>query len=198
MATARASSVVSSVALPPESREQSVLAPSSSAERSSPVLTPELREELVRSAMSDIRQVLRHMVDAAVERAIEPLLERQQALEAALKELRSRPEHVPGPSPARAVDVATPPRSSQVEPLPAGPSPSPTQTTVPAVPTRSRAAAAVLPVLSQDWGAVVDIPAELDGSRRKRTIAWSVGVVALLAVLCMAGLSVLSNMGIRL
>jgi hypothetical protein len=187
---------VSSAALPSGSDEHSVLGTSSSAERSSPVLTRALRDELVRTALPEIRQLVRYMVDSVVEEAIAPLREKQQELEAALKELRtvqSRSERSPGAAPARAVDVATPPGISQVEPRAAVPVSTQSGQVAAAIPR-----ADVQPMPGKDWSTVADIPAELDGSRRKRTIAWSLGVLMLLAVLCVAGLSVLSNMGIRI
>ncbi|MBN1611087.1 MAG: hypothetical protein JW940_30930 [Polyangiaceae bacterium] len=217
-----ASSVVTSAALPSESRERSVSGTSSSAERGSLVLTREAREELVRALTPGFRQ----LVDSALERTIAPLIEKQRELEAALRDLRAQQSRSsPEPSPARAVDVATPPRISQVEARAAAACTSATQAHVPAVsvpstddaaPTRSRdaspvsvatpadyAAAAstraqVLPVPDHHGSTVADIPLELDGSRRKRTIAWLIVAFVLMGILCAAGLSVLSNMGIRI
>jgi hypothetical protein len=227
-ATVSASSVVRSVALPSESREQSVSGTSNSAERGSLVLTRELRDELVRTLRPELRQLVQHIADSALERTMAPLLQKQRELEAALKELRilqSRYERSAEPSAARAVDVATPPRISQVETRAAAACASATQAQVPAVsvpaadnaaPTRSRDAVAVsvatpagyaaaastrahvLRVPGHDWNTVEDIPSELNGSRRKRTIACLIVVTVLLAILTMAGLSVLSNMGIRI
>ena len=204
------SSVVSSAQSPPGSAAQ-VSGTSGSAERSPLLSTRELRDELVRTLMTEIRQQVRPMVDSAVERAVAPLLEKQRELEGALKELRARQGRAQSsadPSPARSGDAPTSPRSSELGARIAAARTSATQTDAVAVSvldtgdagtTRSRDLVAVPAAVTAPYAAATaEIPLELDGSRRKRTIAWLLGVVALLLILAMAGLSALSNVGIRL
>jgi len=208
------SSVVSSAQSPPGSAAQ-VSGTSGSTERGPLLSTRELHDELVRTLMTEVRQQMRPIVDVAVERAVAPLLEKQRELEGALKELRARQGRAQSsadPSPARSGDAPTSPRSSELGARVAAARSAATQTDAVAVAgldtvldtgdagtTRSRDLVAVPAAVTAPYAAATaEIPLELDGSRRKRTIAWLLGVVALLLILAMAGLSALSNMGIRL
>jgi hypothetical protein len=200
------SSVVSSAQSPRGSAGTS-----GSTERGPVLSTRELHDELVRTLMTEVRQQMRPIVDVAIERAVAPLLEKQRELEGALKELRARQGRAQSsadPSPARSGDAPTSPRSSELGTRVAAASTAATQTDAVAVSvldtgdagaTRSRDLVAVPAAVTAPYAAAtLDIPLELDGSRRKKTIAWLLGVVALLLILAMAGLSALSNVGIRL
>jgi hypothetical protein len=184
--TPRASSVVTSAAVSSESKS-----------KSAPAVTTALRDELVRALMPDLQVLTRHTVDTAVARATAPLLDQLRELQAELRDLRSaqaRPE--PATSPRRAPEIATPTRAAQAE------APSPTR---PLATVASPAAIAVQrPPVSAQTQAVpdvaydVDIPMELNGMRRKKAVAWVVGVVVTMLLLSAAGISILSNVGTHL
>lgn len=193
--TPRASSVVTSAAVSSESKQQSA-----------PAVTTTLRDELVRALMPDLQALIRHMVDRAVERSTAPLLDQLRELQAELRELRSaqtRPEQPSSTSPRRAPELATPTRAVQAE-TPAtttGTSPtrpletvaSPVAITVERPPVSAQTQA--VPGAVYDTSALADIPMELNGLRRRRAVAWVVGVVVTMLVLSAAGISILSNLG---
>jgi len=110
----------------------------------------------------------RRELEAAVQSALVPLLDRQRALETALADLR-RAQTRPAPSLPAAVSAA--PRAVPMQPL-----------------TAAFTAA-------HDPTAAWDIPAELNGSRRKRVVIWILAIGVILLLLSVAGLSVLSNTG---
>jgi hypothetical protein len=140
------------------------------------------------------REGERRELEATLKSALAPLLDRQRELENALGDLRRadpRPPDVPGraPDPVNSlgsVARAEPPPALRAAPL------------APAVAAPPRAMARPLGSTStsaHDAAAAWDIPAELNGSRRKRAVNWILGLAGVLLLLSAAGLSVLSNTG---
>ena len=193
--TANASPVVRSVTASPRSSEQN-----------SPVRTSVVRDELVRAVMPELQVLMHHLVDTAVERAITPLLKKQQELEAALKELRNaqvRPEPSPITSAKQAPEAVSTPRTARAEGGTLG---------TPCVPTASGAAVAlppatavarpvvsarseVIPAAVYDTYVLTDLPSELNGSRRKKATVLVIAGAVILLLLSAIVLSVLSNRG---
>lgn len=165
-----------------------------------------MRDELVRAVMPELQVLMHHLVDAAVERAITPLLNKQRELEAALKELHNaqvRPEPSPITSAKQAPEPVLLTRSARTEGGTLG---------TPFVPTVSGAAVAlppataaarpvgserreVIPAAVYDTYVLADLPSELDGSRRKKVTLWVLAGTVILLLLSAIVLSVLSNRG---
>jgi hypothetical protein len=183
--------------------------------QSAPVNTRELRDELVRALMPELRTLVEHLVavatdrsvapapsrdvDAAIARAIAPLLERQRTLEATIVELQRNAlatktsAGVAQRSPERLVS----PGGVQVETQAWVSSPangSPVDIAIPRALPPPRVAA-TLGTKAFDTTPWADIPAELNGSRRKRIVLWllALGLIALLGTA--VALSVMSNAG---
>jgi hypothetical protein len=194
-ATASSNSVVTSVTSSASPRKENASVP-----------TSVVRDELVRAVMPELHVLMQHLVEAAVERSIAPLLNNQRELEAALKELRSaqlRTEQALHTSAKHAPELATPAAAARVETRPvAGP----------AAPSMSRGEVAPSPAAvvehrvaparpggsttrAYDVNALADIPLALNGSRRKRVVLWAFAVTVVALLLAAFGLSALSNMG---
>ena len=180
-----------------------------------------LRDELVQAVMPELRALVEHLVkttversvahaatpspnerrdlEAAIQNALAPLLDRQRDLETALADLRRaelRSQAAPSivspraPEPATSpgtVAVAQPALLMRAAPILAAVSAAPRP--IAAKPLTAAFTAA------QDANAAWDIPAELDGSRRKRAVIWILAIAVVLVLLSVAGLSVLSNTG---
>jgi hypothetical protein len=175
----------------------------------------EIRDELVRALMPELRTLVEHLVtvatdrsvapassrdiDAALARSLAPLLERQRTLEAAVVELQRNPpaaksaagaaQHLPERT-ISPVDVQVD-TQAWITSSTNGP---PVDTAI----SRKLPAPRVAPTLGTqafDTTPWADIPAELNGSRRKRIVLWllAIGLFALLGTA--VGLSVMSNAG---
>jgi len=141
----------------------------------------------------------RRELEAAVQSALAPLLDRQRGLETALSDLRraqSLPQDVRSIVAARAPEPATSLGSAAVaqaapvtRPAPILPAVGAAPRAVPMQPLTAAFTAA------HDPNASWDIPAELNGSRRKRAVIWILAIAVILLLLSVAGLSVLSNTG---
>ncbi|GEM_PF-3003608 len=174
---------------------------------STPV-TSTVRDELVRAVMPELQVLMQHMVETAVGRAVAPLLDKQRELERALEELRNaqaRPQPTPVTLTKQTVEPAAPTRTAQAQAsLPVttsapsmshaavevGPSPMPTAARPLVRPT-------AIPVVAVPYGADVldDIPAELNGSRRKKIILSVLAVTVVVSLAAAGVLSILSNQG---
>jgi hypothetical protein len=158
-------------------------------------VTTALRDELVRALMPDLQALTRHTVDTAVTRATAPLLDQLRELQAELKELRNAQTRAePAASPRRAPEIATPTRAVQAEAPAAAIRPlatvaSPVAITVQRPPVSAQIRA------EPDAAYDLDIPMELNGMRRKKAVAWVVGVLVTMLLLSAAGISILSNVG---
>lgn len=226
-------------------KPKAAAATASSSLRGSPALTSEVRDDLVRALMPDLRILTEQLVKSTVDRSIAPLLNRQRALEAKLEgssrsspdkphdfeaaiaaalapllakqrelekmlatsrhaEVHSQPS--PGTGAAKVPDLPSsstrpaieePVAASRARPPPlpvqAAPQPPPLTMAVerPAIAPRSNALAPA----AFDTNALVDIPAELNGSRRKRLVVFLLIVVLVGILATVASLSVMSNMG---
>jgi hypothetical protein len=186
--------------------------------QNAPVNTRDLRDELVRALMPELRTLVEHLVavatdrsvtrepsrdvDAAIARAIAPLLERQRTLEAAVVELqRNTPAtKTSGGVAQRPPERLISPGGVQVETqawIPSSANGPPVDTAIPRNLPAPRVAAK-LGTNAFDTTPWADIPAELNGSRRKRIVVWllAFGLLALLGTA--VALSVMSNAGARL
>jgi hypothetical protein len=179
-----------------------------------------MRDELVRAVMPELHVLLQHSVNAAVERAMAPLLERQRELEAELTELRALARPAAAPSATSTAAVVS--RDALVRPV-ATASPAPHATTTVAeargVSVASPVAHSVvsrgvesIPVISdaphtarvQGHAAtslrdddLYDIPSELNGSKRKKLLLGGFVAGLLLLLLSAAGASLASNLGVH-
>jgi len=184
-----------------------------------PANASEVRDELVRAVMPELRVLIEQLVktaiegstasllgrqheleskvqrmaaaspgeprelEAAVQRAVAPLLEKQRELEAELRDLR-RGALPRGGSPnvgvQQAREVAMPPNLV--------PAPRPALVVPRAVPPRAIVAA-------YDTEPLLDIPAALNGSRRKRVVVWLLALGVILVLASVAGLAALSHSG---
>jgi hypothetical protein len=184
----------------------SVASRANSTDKSSATPNSELRDELVRAVMPELRVLMQHLVNAAVERSIAPLLDKQRELEASFADLRSAQLRslTSASTPTKhAPELASVARTVQVEanalvtaavqtvsrngvaPVPAAAVERPTV----------RARTEVIAAAAYDSNAMADIPRELNGSRRKKAVALAFAISAAILLLSVIGLSVLSNMG---
>jgi hypothetical protein len=180
----------------PSSAVTSVTSYSTPIEQNSSVSASAVRDELARAVMPELRLLLQHMVETAVERSMAQLLDKQRELEAALNDVRDaqrRAEqsartcagHTPQPAAApRAVHAEARPLANRASPAPA------TVIERPAVAARTEVLAARC-----DANALADLPPELNGSRRKKVLLAAFSVAAVALVLSSVAASVLSNMG---
>ena len=187
----------------------SVASYSKSAEKSAPVPSREVRDELVRAVMPELRLLMEHLVNTAVEHSIAPLLDKQRELEAALKNLQSA-QNRPAPSTNTSSrvnsEIAIATRSVPIEENPFVPYAAQTSARQAVIPMP--AASVARPVVSvraevvtatvHDTDTLLDIPAELNGSRRTKTLIIAFAVVAAVIILTVIGLSVASNLGTHL
>jgi hypothetical protein len=123
-------------------------------------------------------------LEAAVQRAVAPLLDRQRELEAELRDLRraARPAAgAPNVSAQHAREVAISPANFVAAPRPAAVVPR-------ALPPRAMA-------VTYDTEPLLDIPAALNGSRRKRVVVWLLALGVILLLASVAGLAALSHSG---
>lgn len=192
--TVSARTVVNTVATHANSTEKSASAPNS-----------ELRDELVRAVMPELRLLMQHLVTTTVERSIAPLLDKQRELEAAFKELQNAQlrsaqsannpiKHAPEPIPVnRAVPVEVSPFVTHSVQTVSAAVVASVPTVAVARPTVS-ARNEVVPTFVYDTNSLADIPSELNGSRRKKAVAFAFAVVVAVLLLSVIGLSVLSNM----
>lgn len=179
-------------------------------------MTSEMRDDLVRALMPELRTLTEQLVKTTVERSIASLLDRQRELEAkldrtdelrgieakiaeaiapliakqgelekALATSRSQAASAPVAAPVAARRAGPPPLPGQVLAAP-----SSAAVRQPIGPSPDLLAAAAL---STD--AVGDIPAELNGSRRKRVVVFLLVILLVGILATAAGLSVMSNMG---
>ncbi|MGC4065009.1 MAG: hypothetical protein QM784_10280 [Polyangiaceae bacterium] len=204
----------------------SVASPSNAHHVNASISVSEVRDELVRVVMPELRVLMEHLVAGAVERAIAPLLEKQHELEDALKELRTvqaravQPTAVAKPAtqvvsarvapaesyPAPAVNTAVyrePPQPNVAvyrEPAKAefnGYRDAPVPTT--ATPNGEPANRVNLATgRSSRLDTLEDIPSELNGSRRKKFLMVAFAVAVFVLILSAVGLSVMSNLGTHL
>jgi hypothetical protein len=168
--------------------------------------TQAVRDELVRAVMPELRTLVEHLVkttierapapaldargelEAAIERALAPLAAKQRELEAALAELRLaelKRKAAPSVAAQRAPELTTSRASADLAPrsMPIGPAVN--------VAPRPSAALAVASDANAPW----ELPAGLNGSRRKRAVIWILAIGVVLLLLTVAGLAVLSNTG---
>ena len=172
--------------------------------------TRAMRDELVRAVMPELRTLVEHLVKTTVERSMGPLLDRvasaertsapsderreleaaielavapfvakQRELEAALGELRR------APAPPQALPNTPAQRAPQGAALPA-------RAAVAAAPLPARPAP-IAP--ADDANAAWELPAALNGSRRKRMVIWLLALSVALGLLTVVVLAVLSNTG---
>lgn len=185
------------------------------AQNAAPVNTRDLRDELVRALMPELRTLVEHLVavatdrsvapapsrdvDAAIARAIAPLLERQRTLEASVVELQRNtlatkpsagaaqrsPERLISPGGVHVETQAWVTSSTNGPPVDVA-----IQRDLPA--PRLAATVGTKAFDTTPWA---DIPAELNGSRRKRIVLWllALGLLALLGTA--VALSVMSDAG---
>jgi hypothetical protein len=161
-------------------------APSPRREEREHPLTPELRAELQR------------IVRGAIDRAIAPLLDKQKKLEQALERTHSELEA----------------ERAKLAPRPAPAIPPPLPVAVPAAPIAVVAAARMqappldpsesIPVFVEEeispapTVSTGDVPWELDGSRRRRLVAWIFGTLLVLALGAATTAAMLSQAGYRI
>jgi hypothetical protein len=141
----------------------------------------------------------RRELEAAIERALAPLVTKQRELETALADLR-RTEFRPQVSPNTAVQRAPEPTTSRGSVAVAA-----SATAVRAVPMAPAVSAAPRAIAVQprsdvlaaayDASASIELPSALNGSRRKRAVVWILAIGVLLVLLSVVGLAVLSNTG---
>lgn len=213
---------------PTISKSKPATPPASSSVHGAPATTSEVRDELVRALMPELRALTEQLVKTTVERSIASLLDRQRVLEAKL-ERSDRPafdkshdfeakiaaaiapliakqsefEKVLGTSRPNVGELLASTAPARVEEQVAtrrvGPPPLPNQAlAVPSIaaersPMGPRPDEFARAALSEN--ALVDIPAELNGSRRKRVVVFLLVVVLVGILATAAGLSVMSNMG---
>jgi hypothetical protein len=154
-----------------------------------------VRDEMVRAVMPELRVLLDHLVNTAVERSLGPLIDKQHELETTLKAVQAQLREAKNAVPARevrsdaraAVPVAAP---ALMRPEAPHATHNPTLQTLP----RATPAAATAPNTST----AVDIPDELNGSRRKRVVVVSFAIALIVLLSSVVGLSVLSNLGLHL
>jgi hypothetical protein len=177
-----------------------------SATQSASVSTSAARDELVRAIMPELRLLVQHLVETTFERSLAPLVEKQRELEAALKEVRSaqvRADQALSAPTKRATAVVTSDHSNQTEGQLIVTSAAPIAIREPVVrhadaaieQSAPKSRSAALRPASHDASALVDMPAELNGSRRKRVIVWTIAVCAVSILLSVITLSVASNLG---
>ncbi|HEY5960971.1 MAG TPA: hypothetical protein VIV60_30655 [Polyangiaceae bacterium] len=163
--------------------------------------TGTLRDELVRAVMPELRLLMDHLVNTAVERSIAPLLEKQNELEAALKELRNLQLRSDQAAIATAKE-ATLARAAHTESRAHTAANAPSTSRGANAPIQAEAhersrvrTQTTVAVVTCDAHASLDIPEELNGSRRKKLVAVMVGTILVVLLLFAVGMSVLSNMG---
>jgi hypothetical protein len=186
----------------------SVASYAKSTEKSSQVPLSEVRDELVRAVMPELRVLMQHLVNTAVAGAIAPLLDKQRELETALEELRgaqlrspqsksTSAKHVPEATPAaRAVPTEQNPVVTYAAQATSGVAVAPASAVAIARPTPAASVRTeVVAAAAYDLNALDDVPLELLGSRRKKVVGWAVAVVGAGALAAVIVLSVLSNLG---
>lgn len=177
-------------------------------------LTSDVRDELVRRVMPELRTLTEQLVKASVERSVASLLERQRELEVKVeraggmaRDLDAKIAAALAPVLAKQRELeqmldALRHRAARPEPLLGRPAPAlPTQAAAqrpmpvegPAPLLGPRPDALAAAALSTN--ALVDIPAELNGSRRKRMVVILLLVLVIGVLATVASLSVMSNMG---
>ncbi len=151
--------------------------------------------------MPELRVLMDHLVNRAVEQSIAPLLAKQNELEAALRELRNCQVRFEKAASASAKDI-TPARAAQAEahaqavPAVAVMTREHVTTAQTTAQARSRVGMqAAVAVVADDASASLELPAELNGLRRKKIVVAVFAVGLLVLLLSVAGLSVLSNLG---
>jgi hypothetical protein len=147
--------------------------------------------------MPELRLLMDHLVNTAVERSIAPLLEKQNELEAALKELRNlqlrSDQAAIATAKARAAHTESRAHTAANAPSTSRGANAPIQAEAH---ERSRVRTqTTVAVVTCDAHASLDIPEELNGSRRKKLVAVMVGTILVVLLLFAVGMSVLSNMG---
>jgi hypothetical protein len=176
----------------------------------------EVRDELVRVVMPELRVLMEHLVAGAVERSLAPLLEKQRELEESIKELRSaqvRSAQAAAATTKPAVEMASA-RVIAVDPRPVAPvSPAvyreavpvdvvtyrEAPVTAPAQPNReTKGNVYQAPHRAARLDSMEDIPSELNGSRRKKLLMVAFAVALFVLILSAVGLSVMSNLGTHL
>lgn len=184
----------------------SVASSALSATQSGSVSTSAVRDELVRAIMPELRLLVQHLVETTFERSLAPLVEKQRELEAALKEVRSaqaRADQASNASAKRTPAVVTSARPIQTEDPFIVTSAAPGAVREPVVRHAdtaieqpvSRTRSAALRPATHAASALEDMPAELNGSRRKRVIVWTIAICAVSILLSVITLSVASNLG---
>lgn len=184
-----------------------------------PANRSEARDELVRAVMPELRVLMEQLVktavesstasllgrqreleakvqrtgaaspveprelEAAVERAIAPLLDKQRELEAELRDLRRGALPPAGPANVSA---------QQVRHLAIAPNSVAARRPVAVVP---RAVPAPAVAATHDTEPLLDLPAALNGSRRKRVVVWLLALGVILVLASVAGLAALSHGG---
>jgi hypothetical protein len=141
----------------------------------------------------------RRGLEAAIQGALAPLLDKQRELEVALGDLRRaerRPEDVPSLVSRRAPEPVTALGSNALAQPAVVMRAAPIAPAVGAAPRPVAAKPLTLAfTATPDANASWDIPKELNGSRRKRAVIWILAIAVVLLLLSVAGLSVLSNTG---
>jgi diacylglycerol kinase len=165
----------------------------------------EVRDELVRAVMPELRVLMQHLVNTAVERSIAPLLEKQHELEAALKDMQNAQLRSARSANTLATHVNEPALAVRGAPIEANPfvaqvvpnAPAVVGTSVPTVAVSRPVVSVrreVLPAAVYDTNSLADIPAELNGARRKKVVAFAFAVVVAVLLLSVIFNAVLSNM----
>lgn len=197
-------------------------------------MTSEVRDELVRVLMPELRVLTEHLVKTAVERSLASVLDRQRELEAKVtrsggasfdkprdfeaqiqaaiaplftkqRELEAMlaasrhsdvyPQSSPGRGALHVPEQQVAARRAGPPPLPstqaAAQAPAPVAVARPAMGPRPDA----LAIAALSSNALDDIPAELNGSRRKRVVVFLLLIVLIGILATVASLSVMSNMG---
>lgn len=177
-------------------------------------MTSEMRDELVRAIMPELRVLTEQLVKNAVDRSIVSLLDRQ-------RELETKVERFGGASPDKPLDLdakleaAIAPVLAKQSALEARLDASRhaevrLEARVESSPLATRSAAQgptaadqlamqrqteMLMAAALSRTALVDIPSELNGSRRKRLVVFLLVVTVVGILASVAALSVMSNMG---
>ena len=160
------------------------------------------REEREHALTPDLRAEIQSIVRSTVDRAIAPLLDKQKKLEQALEHARveleaertklatapAMPPPVPVVVPATPVAVVCATPVAVASPI-AAPPPDDAES----IPVFVEEELAAAPLLETS-----DVPWELDGSRRRRLVAWIFGTVFVLALAAASAAAMLSQAGYKL
>jgi len=183
--------------------------------------TSEVRDELVRRIMPELRALTEQLVKTSIERSIASLLDRQRELEVKVERSRGMSFDTPRDFDAK-LEAAIAPllakqralemmldaaRQAEVHPAPrlGGPPALPTQPTQPTQAAAPRPMIVERPATGPRTDALaaaalstndlLDIPAELNGSRRKRVVVFLLLITVIGVLATVASLSVMSNVG---